>query len=383
MLEPIATATKQKEQNDWFRLATALGEQFIPSEKHADESDEFVASNFSQLKTSGLSAVGVPQELGGGGASFAEVCQILQILGYYCSSTALAFSMHTHQVMMASWKWHHQNAPVEGLLKRIAQEQIILLSSGGSDWLDSSGSAVQTEGGFLINGRKIFSSGAPAGDLLLTSAVYDDPSEGSTVLHFAVPMNTPGVSIQPTWQAMGMRGTASHDIILSDVFVPDSAISLRRPTGKWHPAFHLITMIAIPIIYSVYLGIAKAARDLVLEQAKKNRHQAHVCYMVGSLENELMAAELAMERMIATAISSQPEFNTTNQIMSGRTLAAQAILNVLDLSMEIAGGRAFHRPFGLEKLFRDAQGARYHPLRESAQRQIAGQLALGVSQEEL
>jgi len=383
MLEPLVTATKRTHENDWLALAQSLGKQFIDSEHAADASDQFVADNFITLKESGLSAAGIPTEFGGGGASYAEVCRILQILGYYCSSTALAFSMHIHQVMVATWKWHHQSAPVEGLLKQIAQEQIILLSSGGSDWLEGSGTATPTEGGFIINGRKVFSSGAPAGDLLLTSAVYDDPTHGATVIHFAVPMNTTGVSIQPTWQAMGMRGTGSHDILLSDVFIPESGITLRRPAGKWHPAFHLIAMVAIPIIYSVYVGIAEAARDLAVQHAKKNRHQEQVCYQVGGLENQLMAAQLAIKHMISTAASSEPNFDTTNQIISARTLVTKAILNVIDLSMEIAGGRAFHRPFGLEKLFRDAQGVRYHPMREQAQRQLTGQLALSVPHNQL
>jgi alkylation response protein AidB-like acyl-CoA dehydrogenase len=47
------------------------------------------------------------------------------------------------------------------------------------------------------------------------------------------------------------------------------------------------------------------------------------------------------------------------------------------MAMEISGGRSFHRPFGLEKLFRDAQGVRYHPIREEAQRKLSGQLAMG------
>jgi acyl-CoA dehydrogenase len=62
-----------------------------------------------------------------------------------------------------AWRWRHQKAPVGGLLKRVAAENIVLLSSGGSDWLQGSGSATGVDGGFLINGRKIFASGAPAG----------------------------------------------------------------------------------------------------------------------------------------------------------------------------------------------------------------------------
>ncbi|MBW4481891.1 MAG: acyl-CoA dehydrogenase family protein [Tildeniella torsiva UHER 1998/13D] len=377
MLELMNQPTDQQQNRDWSALAQSLGQQFISSEQAADASDEFVGENFEMLRQSGLSAMGVPQELGGGGASYAEVCETLKTLARHCSSTALAFSMHTHQVMVPTWKWQHQNAPVDGLLKRIAQEKIILLSSGGGDWLPGSGTATRTEGGFLITARKVFASGAPAGDLLMTSAVYDDPSDGKTVLHFALPMQTPGVSIVPTWQAMGMRGTGSHDIVITNVFVPDQAIALRRPADKWHPAFHLITMVAFPIIYSVYVGVAEAARDLVVQQISKNRDDDHLYYQVGGLDNELTAARIALQHMISTSISSQPGFDTTNQIMTGRALVARSVLGVVDRAMEIAGGRSFNRPFGLEKLFRDAQGVRFHPLRDEAQRKLSGQLALG------
>ncbi len=366
----------QQEGIDWLSLAASLGKQFAARDVEADEKDLFVTDNIAQLKSSGLAAAGVPSELGGGGASFTDLCAALRILGRYCSSTALAFSMHTHQVMIPTWRWRNQNAPVDGLLKRVATEQITLVSSGGADWLQSAGTAIKVEGGFLVTARKVFASGAPVGDLLMTSAVYEDPERGSTVLHFAVPLNASGVSIEPTWQAMGMRGTGSHDVVLSDVFIPDTAVTLRREQGKWHFIFHLISMIAIPLIYAVYVGVAEAARDRAIQLAMKRHTDEHLCYMVGGLDNELMAAKLAFGHMVSTAVVSQPGFETTNQIMTGRTLVAKAVLNVADLAMEIAGGSAFYRKLGLEKLFRDVQGVRYHPLREEAQRKLSGQLAL-------
>jgi alkylation response protein AidB-like acyl-CoA dehydrogenase len=377
MLEFRTPLDVQQGVTNWLTLAEDLGQQFASREAEADEQDLFVAEHFEILKSTGLIAAGVPSELGGGGASYSDLCTVLGILGRYCSSTALAFSMHTHQVAIASWRWHHQNAPVDGLLKRVANEQIVLLTSGGSDWLQSSGTAVRVDGGFLITARKVFASGAPVGNLLITSAIYEDPEAGSTVLHFAVPMNDRGVSIEPTWRALGMRGTGSHDVVFSDVFVPDSAITLRREQGKWHPIFHIISMIAIPLVYSVYVGVAEAARDLVILRARKRSTDEHICYMVGGLDNELTAAKLALQHMISIAIVSQPGFETTNQIMTGRTLVAKAVLNVVDLAMEITGGSAFYRTVGLEKLFRDVQGVRYHPLRQEAQRKLSGQLALG------
>ncbi len=325
--------------------------------------------------------MGVPVELGGGGASYGEICEVLRLLGSHCSSTALALSMHTHQVMINTWKWQQKKAPVESLLEQCARVKIILLSTGGADWLKGSGTATPTEGGFLINARKGFVSVAPAGNLLITSAVYEDPRAGKTVLHFPIPMKTPGVEIEAVWQAMGMRGTGFHNVLLSNVFVREQAIALRRPAGKWHPAFHLIPAIAIPIIYSVYLGIAEAARNLVVQQASNRRNDPLVCYLVGGLENELAIARLAVQQMITLSESNNPSLETTNQIMMGRSLVAKAVLKIMDLAMEIVGGQAMMRYCGLEKMFRDAQGVRYHPLREKGQRQLAGQLALGVDTE--
>lgn len=375
MLE-LQSPTAHPPAHPWIERAKNLGSQFAQRRTDANESDRFVAENFADLRQQGFVSAGVPVELGGGGASYAEMSGVLRELAHHCSSTALAFAMHTHQVMIPAWRWRHQNAQLEGLLRRVAMEQIILLSSGGSDWLEGSGTATRVDGGFRINACKVFASGAPAGDLLMTSAVYDDPASGSTVLHFAIPVQAEGVKIDPIWYAMGMQGTGSHNILLSDVFVPDAGIALKRPQGKWHPLFHIISMLAIPLIYSVYVGVAEAARDLTVQVIQKRPENSHVSYLVGGIENELMAAKLALQHMIAIADTSQPGFDTTNQIMMGRTLVARAVLNVVDLAMEVTGGSAFYRSLGLEQLFRDAQAARYHPLREDAQRRLAGQLAL-------
>ncbi len=98
------------------------------------------------------------------------------------------------------------------MLKRIAKERILLLSSGGSDWIGGSGKAEKVDGGYRITGRKIFSSGAPAGDLLMTGAVLETEGEPPQVLHFGMPMNSPQVKMLDTWRTLGMRGTGSHDV---------------------------------------------------------------------------------------------------------------------------------------------------------------------------
>jgi alkylation response protein AidB-like acyl-CoA dehydrogenase len=165
--------------------ARELGEVFAKRAEETADEDRFVADNFALLKESGLVEAGVPAELGGGGATIDQLAAMLRILGYHCGSTGLAFAMHTHQVAIPAWRWTHQKAAaVEPLLKRVAAERILLMTSGGSDWIAGSGKAEKVEGGYRITARKMFASGAPTGDILMTSAVLEDEGEPPTVLHF-------------------------------------------------------------------------------------------------------------------------------------------------------------------------------------------------------
>src|SRR6185436_3721181 len=168
-------------------IARDLGKIFAQRANETTDEDRFVADNFAMLKSSGLVEAGVPRELGGGGADIDELAAMLRTLAYHCGSTALAFSMHTHQVAIPAWRWRHQpaaRAAVEPLLKRLAGERLQLVSSGANDWIAGSDKAEKVEGGYRITGRKRFASGAPTGDLLITGAVLEEPGEPPMVLHF-------------------------------------------------------------------------------------------------------------------------------------------------------------------------------------------------------
>ena len=115
--------------------------------------------------------------------------------------------MHMHLVGTMVWLWR-QGAPVAPLLERIAEEQLVLITSGASDWLNSSGQPSVSTAAIASPPARASGSGAPAGDLLLTSALYDDPNDGPTVLHFAIPVKTPGLTVLDNWRTMAMRASA-------------------------------------------------------------------------------------------------------------------------------------------------------------------------------
>ena len=365
---------------DWVSVADELLAAFAERAARHDAGDAFVAENFADLRRRRLFSAPIPAELGGGDALPAEMYEVLRRLATACSSTALAFAMHTHQVLIPAWRWRHERAPVDGLLRRIAADELIVASSGGSDWLAGSGRAEKVDGGFRISARKIFASGSPAADLFSTMAVYDDPAEGPTVLHFVIPMSAPGITVHDNWRTLGMRATGSNDVTLDGVFVPDAGIGVRRPSGRWSHAWHIVAALAIPAVYSVYLGVAEAACDTALRIAARRRDDRTVQELAGAMDTELAGARLAWRSMVEAAGRGRVGPDVTNEVMMARTLVGQAALRTAELAMEVAGGAGFFRSAGLERLFRDVQGARYHALRGADQRRYAGRLALGLDE---
>lgn len=380
---PDTIIAERPRTTDWIAEAERIGRAVAAHAARHDAEESFVEEGYRALREAGFFKALVPAEFGGGDAAYRDICGAIRRLATHCGATALAFAMHTHLVALPVWRWRHEAAPVEGLLKRIAAEDLILVSSGASDWLPGSGRAEKVEGGYRIHARKIFASGSPMGDLLVCSAVLDDPEKGPTVLHFAAPFRAEGMRVVETWHAMGMRGTGSHDVEMDGVFIPEAGISARRAPGVWGPLFHAVYGIAFPIVFAAYVGVAEGARAEALRLArgrgdagKGSAAALHVA--AGRVENAFARAEMALERMITLAETEPPGPERTSRMATARTLAGQAAIETVERAMELVGGLAFTRQTPLERAFRDVQGARFHPLAEVPQLEMTGRVALGL-----
>ena len=379
MTTTLVAAPVSKPTGTLAEAADRIAEAAARRAADCDQSESFVAEHYPAMKAAGLIDAGVPVELGGGGAEVRALGDMLRRVAHGCSSTALALSMHTHQVAFPAWRWHHQpeaRPKVEPLLRRVAGERIVLLSSGGGDWIGGSGRAERVEGGYRVTARKMFVSGAPAGDILMTSAVAAEP-DGPTVIHFPCPMSAPEVSILDTWHTLGMRGTGSHDVMIEGLFVPDEKIPVKRPAGRWHPLFFMLATVAFPLIYAVYLGVAERARDIAVDIAKARPPSDRARWRAGQMQTALTAARLAHEHITAAAERNAPSAASIDEVMTGRRLVEENAIRVVELALELAGGAGFYRKAELERLFRDIQAARYHPLQKEAQTDYAGAMALG------
>jgi len=362
----------------WVDLVAEIGPGFAAAAAARDDSDAFVAEDYAVMKQRKLFSALVPTEFGGGGARSSEICALVRDLARYSPSTALALSMHTHLVAAALHN-HRKGRPGQKLLEAVGGKELVLISTGANDWLASNGLAVKVEGGFKVNATKQFASGSPAGDLLVTSAAYEDPKEGWQVIHFPLPVKTEGVTVNRDWQAMGMRGTGSGTITIKDAFVPEAAVAVRRPRAKYHGVWNVILVCAMPIIMAAYVGTAEAAAERAVAAARK-RPAGVLPQLFGELENLLTTARLALDSMVALANDLDFEASTelTNAILVRKTLAANAAIATCAKALEAAGGSAYLRPAGIERMLRDVYAAQFHPLPERKQQEFTGRLALGL-----
>jgi alkylation response protein AidB-like acyl-CoA dehydrogenase len=369
----------EKSTPDLQALIQIIGPSFAEGAAERDAGDVFVAEHYEMLKHHRVFSALVPADLGGGGLRHSAMCTFLRQLAHYSPSTALALSMHQHLVAAAAYN-HHQGRPGKKLLERVAADEAVLISTGASDWMESNGSAKRTDGGFRISAKKPFASASPKGDVLVTSAPFEDPKEGWQVIHFAVPLAAPGVSLADDWRTLGMRATGSQTIILDNVFVPDDAITLRRPRGRFHPAWNTILTVAMPLIMSVYTGVAEAAAAIGQQQATKRQSDPAVPYLLGELTNELTMAQLALDDMVRLANDLNFTMNVvvTNAVLVRKTIVAESVLATVEKALEAAGGAGFYRKTGLERLLRDAHAAQFHPLSGKRQHRFTGRVALGL-----
>jgi len=364
---------------DLTAILAELGPKFAERAAELDATDGFVHENYDELRARKVFSALVPEQYGGGGATHAEMCEFIRGLAHHCPSTALALSMHQHLVSAAAAN-DRAGRPGRPLLEKVGANELILVSTGANDWLESNGTAEKVEGGFKVTAFKPFGSGSPKGDVLVTSAQYDDPKEGPQVLHFPAPLKAEGVEFLNDWRTFGMRATGSQTVKLTEVFVPDAAVALRRPRGPFHPAFAVILTVAMPLIMSAYVGTAEAAAEIAREGAKRRPGDPVTPFLVGEMENLLTTAQMAREDMIRLCndFDFEPTLELASKVLTRKTICANAVIATAEKAMEATGGAGFFRKLGLEKLLRDAHGAQFHPLPEKRQQLFTGRFAMGL-----
>jgi alkylation response protein AidB-like acyl-CoA dehydrogenase len=225
--ELLTVAEPTPRQRDLLARLDALLPLFAERAPHYDRSGEFPHANFADLHRAGLLGLNIPREYGGLGADFLTFVLVAERLAQACGSTALAFVMHAAATgTLASDGNPEQRARYfdavirEGKLLSLAYSE----PASGQNFLAPQQVATRVDGGYVFDGVKRFATSAGAADFFLVNArVADAPDPLHAMNVFVVACrDNPAVRVQPTWDALGMRATCSHELHFSRCFIPES-----------------------------------------------------------------------------------------------------------------------------------------------------------------
>lgn len=346
------------------------------AERH-DRDGTFVEEAWAALKEAGWFAAPVPVELGGGGATVAEVAAGQRALAHHCSATALASSMPMHVVLAAAWRWRRGDAVVEPMLRKVAGGAVVA-STGGGDFFTPQAVATPVEGGFQVNGRKRFVSGAPGSDLASGWAIVEGTEEA---IAFGIALTADGVTVEETWDAHGMRGTASHDLVLDGAFVPEGAVNARRPVGRLVPGLVTVVNHALPVIMAAYVGVAEAAveRAAALLASSSRGQDLGAQRQLGLARQHLVVADWVLRgAMASNGDDPDPSADNFAATALAKRELGERVLAAAEAAVAAVGGAAFHRRTGLEQALRDLRGAPFHPVEGDTALVYAGRHAMGI-----
>jgi alkylation response protein AidB-like acyl-CoA dehydrogenase len=359
--------------------ARTIGPRLAEHAARHDVDGTFVTEAYDALRDAGLFTAAVPVELGGDGATLTELTGLQRELAHHCGATALASSMHQHVVAFTAWRYRRGLSGAEATLRKVVEDGMLLVSTGGGDFTHPRGEAVRVEGGYRVSGRKRFASQSRHGTVMSTMFAFDDPEQGRRVLNVAVPLSAEGVRVVDTWDTLGMRGTASDDIVLDDVFVPEEKVLANRPYGVVDPPLQVIASVAFPIVSGAYLGVAEAAYAEAVTAAASRADDPLVQRTIGLMRHKLQVAQWALDgalRLIGD--DPAPSHDRFLAAMTAKAEVARAGIEVCDLAMDVAGGPAFFKGSVIERAYRDIRAAKFHPLTPEATHLELGRNALEV-----
>jgi alkylation response protein AidB-like acyl-CoA dehydrogenase len=375
----LRPSPRQQELMD--RAYALASERFAPRAATHDREATFPFDDYADLHTSGLLGLCVPERFGGQGADFETYCLVAEQIARGNASTALTFNMHCLTMMMMGHFIKDLELPpaVRARHERLSErryraviEQGIFygqphsepVEAGNADQLEVGGRrfgtrAERVDGGYRVNGRKFFVSLAGAAHFYATPAllIADGPWEDRT-LYLEIPADAPGLQVTGEWDPLGMRGTVSRDLTLTDVYVPDDAEILPPGVfGRYYQRYpHLFIGFS-----ATFLGLMQAAYDFT------------IAYLAGQvrwapgLQGSAPARGMAVAEMLFTlesaralfyrAISEErldPPVDAVQRARAAHVGIQRAVVELTGEAIRVCGGRAMLKRFPLVRFYRDA-----------------------------
>jgi alkylation response protein AidB-like acyl-CoA dehydrogenase len=367
-------------QRSLLTLAHTLGrDKFAARAAEWDATASFPFANYADLREAGLLRLCVPEADGGLGADYATYMMVAAEIGRFCGATALTFNMHICSTLWtgvladgipmteAERREHARRRTVH--FARIVNDGAVYAQPFSEGSAAAAGrapfgtTARKVEGGWLINGRKIFASLSGAADyygILCTEDKGDQHPDARDTLYISVPATSAGLAISGDWNPLGMRGTVSRNLAFKDVFVADDEQLMPRGVyfkgaQTWPAMFFTLA--------PTYLGIANAAYDFTVQYLRgevpgeppvKRRQYPTKQIAVAQMRIQLESMRSLFTRAIAEA-RPNPGKDEKLRLYAAHYSVMEGANDIARLALRTCGGQSMMKHLPLERLYRDSR----------------------------
>ncbi|HXB99659.1 MAG TPA: acyl-CoA dehydrogenase family protein [Terriglobales bacterium] len=356
-----------------FEIADQLAAAFAQTAVERDKRGGTAKIERDLLRTSGLLDVTIPADFGGWGMEWSDTMKLIRVFARVDSSLAHLFGFQ--HLMLASVSLYGSRAQTEELFSETVRNKWFW--GNALNPLDKRTNLASKNGGYLINGRKSFCSGAVDSDMLIVSAIR---SVDEKFMVAAIPSSRPGIRILDDWDAMGQRQTDSGTVEFCDVAAGQEEF-LKTPGPLGSIRASLRSCIAQLILSNIFLGIAEGAleearnytlaqtRPWIASTAQNATEDPYILANYGNFFVNLQAAQaltdIAGESLqraweSGDAITENQRGKCALDVAASKVTTSKAGLEITNRMFDVMGARAAAGPARIDRFWRNLRTHTLH-----------------------
>ena len=356
--------------------------EVAPIAAELDRDHRFPHELLPRLAEMNLMGMTFPEKEGGAGADYVSYVIAIEEISRVCASTGIIMSSHNS---LATWpiytfgtraqKDHYLHDMTSG---RRLGAFALTEPAAGTDAAAGTTTATPTADGYALNGSKMFISNAPHAEIYIVFA-KTDPDRGTRgISAFIVEKDTPGFAVGEAEHKMGIRGSSTPPIYLTDCRVPKEALLGEEGEGF---KIAMATLDGGRIGVSAQaLGIAQAALESSVAYAKERvqfgkpiANLQAIQWMIADSALDVDAARLLVYRAASCVANGRP-YSTEGAM--AKLFASETATRVAGRAIQIHGGYGYTESYPVERNYRDAKITELYEGTSEVQRMVIARSAL-------
>jgi alkylation response protein AidB-like acyl-CoA dehydrogenase len=326
-----------------------------------DENQTFPLTTIKKAGELGLLGAIFPEELGGAGFGYIEYSIIIEELARVDPSVALIVAAHNSLCSNHIYLAGNEEQRKKYIPKLATGEWIGCWSltepEAGSDAAGTRTTAALRGGEWVINGGKTFTTNAQYADVCVAMAVTDRAASQHGISAFILEKDTPGFRVGKKENKLGMRASATGEVLFHDCRVPESQLLGKSGEG-FVDSLRVLDGGRISIA-ALALGLAQGAYEAALKYSKHRKQFGRFISEFQAIQHKLadMATEIEAARWLIYSAGARKDAGkrVTRESAMAKLFASEVAVRVADQALQIHGGYGFIKDYPVEKFYRDVK----------------------------